>query len=265
LRGDGARLRLRREVDARRAPRWGTSAVDSLDSRRGAASCLALVAPPPPPSAGEGTGQARMLFFHHVGKTSSILPPAGRLSAAIVAVARRGKEYHVVAAVEGHELKTPEMEHRPGLERLLETAHLELDGKLFVNTQQAPTWRANCRRFEPAGSLDRRVNCRCVPQPRWVGARRSAKGGRSQRETGVKGEPVAFVFVPRPGRVHLQYGVTSVHAGGSERLTRAPSRPSSRGQPSIRGPWTFFYRRKERIQVYNGGCSSVLTCLAEES
>jgi hypothetical protein len=45
----------------------------------------------------------------------------------------RGKEYHVVAAVEGHELKTPETEHRPGLERLLETAHLELDGKLFVN------------------------------------------------------------------------------------------------------------------------------------
>jgi hypothetical protein len=55
--------------------------------------------------------------------------PAGGLSAAIVAAARRGKEYHVVAAVEGHELKTPEMEHRPGLERLLETAHLELDGK----------------------------------------------------------------------------------------------------------------------------------------
>jgi hypothetical protein len=107
--------------------------------------------PPPPPSAGEGTGRARMLFFHHAGKTSSIPPPAGGLSAAIVAVARRGKEYHVVAAVEGHELKTPETEHRPGLERLLETAHLELDGKLFVNTQQAPTWRANCQRFEPGG------------------------------------------------------------------------------------------------------------------
>jgi hypothetical protein len=41
------------------------------------------------------------------------------LSAAIVVVARRWKEYHVVAAVEGHELKTPETEHRPGLERLL--------------------------------------------------------------------------------------------------------------------------------------------------
>jgi hypothetical protein len=96
-----------------------------------------------------------MLFFHHTGKTSSIPPPAGGLSAAIVAVARRGKEYHVVAAVEGHELKTPKTEHRLGLERLLETAHLELDGKLFVNTQQAPTWRANCRRFETRGSLDR--------------------------------------------------------------------------------------------------------------
>jgi hypothetical protein len=94
-----------------------------------------------------------MLFFCHVGKTSSIPPPAGGLSAAIVAVARRGKEYHVVAVVEGHELKTPETEHRPGLERLLETTHLELDGKLFVNTQQAPTWRANCWRFDPGGVL----------------------------------------------------------------------------------------------------------------
>jgi hypothetical protein len=118
-----------------------------------------------------------MLFFRHVGKTSLIPPPAGGLSAAIVAVARRRKEYHVVAAVEGHELKTPETEHCPRLERLLETTHLELEGKLFVNTQQAPTWRANCRRFDPGGSLDRRVNCHRVPQPRWVGARRSTKGG----------------------------------------------------------------------------------------
>jgi hypothetical protein len=83
------------------------------------------------------------LFFHHARKTSSIPPPAGGLSAAIVVVARRWKEYHVVAVVEGHELKTPETEHRPGLEKLLETAHLELDGKLFVNTSRplpgAPT------------------------------------------------------------------------------------------------------------------------------
>jgi hypothetical protein len=76
-----------------------------------------------------------MLFFRHVGKTSLIPPPVGGLSTAIVAVARRRKEYHVVAAVEGHELKTPKTEHRPGMERLLETTHLELDGKQFVNTQ----------------------------------------------------------------------------------------------------------------------------------
>jgi hypothetical protein len=37
---------------------------------------------------------------------------------------------------------------------------------------------ALCRRFDPEGSLDRRVNCRRVPQPRWVGARRNAKGGK---------------------------------------------------------------------------------------
>jgi hypothetical protein len=69
------------------------------------------------------------------------------------------------------------MEQHPGLKRLPETTHLELDGKLFVNTQQTPTWRANCRRFDPRGSLDQRVNCRCVPQPRWVGVRWNTKGG----------------------------------------------------------------------------------------
>jgi hypothetical protein len=139
-----------------------------------------MVAPPPPPSAGKVTGRTRMLLFRHAGKTSSIPPPAGGLTAAIVVVVRRRKKYHVVAAVEGHELKTPETEHRPGLERLLETTHLELDGKLFVNTQQAPTWRANCRCFDPRGSLDRRVNCRCVFQPRRVGARRNTRGSNKR-------------------------------------------------------------------------------------
>jgi hypothetical protein len=110
-----------------------------------------MSAPPPPPSAGKATGRARMLFFHRVRKTLLIPSPAGGLRAAIVVAARRKKEYHVVAAVEGHELKTPEMKGRSGSEWLLETTHLELDGKLFVNTQQAPTWRANCRRFDPGG------------------------------------------------------------------------------------------------------------------
>jgi hypothetical protein len=102
--------------------------------------------------------QTRMLLFRHGGKTSSSSPPPGELTTIMVAVALRGEEYHVVAAVEGHELETPEAEHRPGLKRLLKTTHLELNRKLFVSTQQAPTWRANCRRFDPGGSLDRRVN-----------------------------------------------------------------------------------------------------------
>jgi hypothetical protein len=147
-----------------------------------------------------------MLFFHYAGKTSSIPPPAGGLSAAIVVVARRWKKYHVVAAVEGHELKTPETEHRPGSERLLETAHLELDGKLFVNTQQAPTWRANCRRFEIGGSISRRVNVAACPSPDGSSAWASAKGGSEVAGDGRErgGNPAVFVFVPRPGRVLLQ-------------------------------------------------------------
>jgi hypothetical protein len=76
-----------------------------------------------------------MLLFRHGGKTSLSPPPPGGLTTVIVAVALWGKEYHVVAAVEGHELETPETEQRPGLKRLLETTPLELEGKLFVNTQ----------------------------------------------------------------------------------------------------------------------------------
>jgi hypothetical protein len=87
---------------------------------------------------------------------SSSSPPPGE--PIVVVVVLRGEEYHVVAAIEGHELETPEAEHRPGLKRLLKSTHLELNGKVFINTQQAPTWRANCRRFRPGGSLDRLVN-----------------------------------------------------------------------------------------------------------
>jgi hypothetical protein len=139
LRGNDTRHRLRREVNAQYVPRCGADVVDSLDSQRGAASCLATIAPPPPPAAREATGQTRMLLFRHGGKTSPSPPPPGGLTAVVVAVALRGKECHVVAAVEGHELETPKTEQRPGLKRLLETTHLELDGKLFVNTQQSPT------------------------------------------------------------------------------------------------------------------------------
>jgi hypothetical protein len=221
LRGNNARRRLRREVNARRVPRWGASVVDSLDSQRGVATCLATVAPPPPPAVRKATGQTRMLLFRHGGKTSSSPPPPGGLTIVVVAVALRGKEYHVVAAVEGHELKTPEMEQRPGLKRLLQTTHLELDGKLFVNTQQAPTWCANCRRFDPGGTLDRRVNCRCVPQPRWVGTRRNTKGEN-------RGSVLSCARVGA-----LAVGVTSVREGEGESPARPPSRMRALALPFI--------------------------------
>jgi hypothetical protein len=49
-----------------------------------------------------------------------------------------------------------------------------------------------------------------------------------------------------------------------DRGVRLPVLP--RGHlPSYESPGPSFYRRKERVQVYNGGCSSVLTCLAERS
>jgi hypothetical protein len=91
-----------------------------------------------------------MLLFRHGGKTSSSSPPPGELTTVGVVVLQ-GKEYHVVAVVAGHELETPEAEHHPVLKRLLKTTHLELNGKVFVNTQHAPTWRANCRCFGPGG------------------------------------------------------------------------------------------------------------------
>jgi hypothetical protein len=180
-----------------------------------------------------------MLLFRHGGKTSPSPPPPGGLTAVVVAVALRGKEYHVIDVVEGHELKTPKMEQRPGLMRLLETTHLELNGKLFVNTQQAPTWRANCRCFDPGGSLDRRVklSLRVPAQMGW-------------REMEHKGEERGSCY-PVPRGDALAVGVTSVREG--ERVSLFVS-PSSRATTlSQEGPGPSFYRCKERVQVYNGG------------
>jgi hypothetical protein len=128
-----------------------------------------------------------MLLFRHGGKTSPSSPPPGELTVVVATVALRGEEYHVVAVVEGHELETPEAEQCPGLKRLLKTTHLKLNGKLFVNTQQAPTWRANCRRFDPGGSLDRRVNSslRVPAQMGWREMEHKGKRGSYYPALGV--------------------------------------------------------------------------------
>jgi hypothetical protein len=67
---------------------------------------MAMVAPSPPPPARRVAGQTRVFLFCHGGKSLSSSPLPGEPTV-VVAVALRGEEYHVVAAVEGHELETP--------------------------------------------------------------------------------------------------------------------------------------------------------------
>jgi hypothetical protein len=66
------------------------------------------------------------VFLFCRGEIPSSSSPLPGEPTTIVVVVLRGEEYHVIAAVAGHELETPEAEHRPGLERLLKATHLEL-------------------------------------------------------------------------------------------------------------------------------------------
>jgi hypothetical protein len=93
------------------------------------------------------------------------------------------------------------------------------------------------------------------------------KGGRrSRRETGVKEETRGLRVCPasRSGALAVG-GYKRPH--GRERAALRERRPvlSRAANPLSEGLGSSFYKRKERIQVYNGGCSNVLTCLAEES
>jgi hypothetical protein len=87
--------------------------------------------------------------------------------------------------------------------------------------------------FRPRGSLDRRVYCRRVPQPRWVGARRSAKGEKSRRETGVKGETRGLRVCPAPKSGALAVGGYK-RSRGREREAYARAVPSFPARPTLR-------------------------------
>jgi hypothetical protein len=73
LRGNDMRRCLRCEDNARHAPRWGAGVVDLLDSRQGAASCLATVALSPPPAVRRVAGRTRMLLFRQGGRRRRVL------------------------------------------------------------------------------------------------------------------------------------------------------------------------------------------------
>jgi hypothetical protein len=158
LLGSDTRRCPRCEDDTRHVSRRGAGVIGSLwsDSRRGAASCLAMVAPYPPPPARRVVGQTRVFLFRHGGKSSSSSPSPGE-PITVVVVVLRGEKYLVIAAVAGHELETPKAEHHPGLKRLPKIVHLDSTGK-YCQHAAAPNWRANCRRFGPARTLNRLLN-----------------------------------------------------------------------------------------------------------
>jgi hypothetical protein len=112
--------------------------------------------------------------------------------------------------------------------------------------------------FRDRGVPELTSECRRVPQPRWVEREGEREGGKARRpEIGVR-----EVGIPRPScssRAQVgcacSRGYKRPRGRGSERLQASvclvlvPARPTL----SKRALVLPFYRRKERIQVYNGG------------
>jgi hypothetical protein len=92
-----------------------------------------------------------------------------------------------------------------------------------------------CRRFDPRGSLDRRVNCRRVSQPRWIGARWSTKGVEEREK---RGKPAASVLSCAQVGCACSRGLQASAWGGERGTLRVV--PSSRAANlPVREPWTF--------------------------
>jgi hypothetical protein len=114
------------------------------------------------------------------------------------------------------------------------------------------------RRFDPGG----------VPGPTSkLSLRVPAQMGR--RETEHKGETVrgncGLVLSCVQGGCACSRGLQAF-AWERERARALRVGPFSRAATfSYEGPGPSFYRCKEKAQAYNGGCSNVLTCLAERS
>jgi hypothetical protein len=102
---------------------------------------------------------------------------------------------------------------------------------------------------------------RGVPRPTSkLSLRVPAQMGRREMEhKGEKGEP-RLVLSCAQGGCACSRGLQAFSREGESLLAS----PSSRAATfSYEGPGPCFYRCKERVQVYNGGCSKVLTCPAE--
>jgi hypothetical protein len=91
-----------------------------------------------------------------------------------------------------------------------------------------------------------------------------AQMGRHEIEH--KGETIRGIAAsccPAPRADALAVGGYKRSRGERESLLVSPS--SCAATFSYECPGPSFYRCKEKAQVYNGGCSNVLTCLAEGS
>jgi hypothetical protein len=114
--------------------------------------------------------------------------------------------------------------------------------------------------FRPRGGggpWDRRVNCRCVSQPRWVGARWNIRGNK-------RGNHSSCYPAPRADALAVG-GYKRSRGRERENESMYVSSFSRAATFSYEGPEPSFYRRKEKAQVYNGECRNVLMCLAERS
>jgi hypothetical protein len=83
-----------------------------------------------------------------------------------------------------------------------------------------------------------------------------------RREMEHKGENRGSCY-PAPRADALAVEGYKRSRGREREPVRQPVLP--RDHLSYEGPGPSFYRCKERVQVYNGECSNVLTCLAERS
>jgi hypothetical protein len=87
-----------------------------------------------------------------------------------------------------------------------------------------------------------------------------------RHETEHKGETIRGIAAsccPTPRVDALAVGGYKRSRGRERERACASACPPARPPFSYEGPEPSFYRCKEKAQVYNGGCSNVLTCLAE--
>jgi hypothetical protein len=86
-------------------------------------------------------------------------------------------------------------------------------------------------------------------------------GRREMEHKGQKREP-RLVLSCAQGGCACSRGLQAFTREGESLLVSPSSRVAT---SSYEGPGPSFYRCKERAQVYNGGCSNMLTCPAERS